>query len=60
MAQTFKWEADKIWIEEEKPTRAYYKREKWEKKKGKRVEFSPPTTPPAPQDFQATKNRTRV
>ncbi|KAL7755605.1 hypothetical protein ACKLNR_014132 [Fusarium oxysporum f. sp. zingiberi] len=54
MAQTLKWEADKIWIEQEKPTKAYYKRKKWEKKKGKRVEFSPPTTPPAPQESPVT------
>ncbi|PNP78956.1 hypothetical protein FNYG_07821 [Fusarium nygamai] len=44
MAQTFKWEADKIWIEEEK------RKKKRKKKKGKTVEFSPSTTPPAPQE----------
>ncbi|KAF4436053.1 hypothetical protein FACUT_6744 [Fusarium acutatum] len=54
LAQTFNWEADKIWIEEEKRTKAYYKRKKWEKKKGKRVEFSPPTTPPAQESPVAT------
>ncbi|EKJ72064.1 hypothetical protein FPSE_07754 [Fusarium pseudograminearum CS3096] len=26
MAQSFKWEADKIWIEQEKPTKAYYRK----------------------------------
>ncbi|KAG5752712.1 hypothetical protein H9Q70_004644 [Fusarium xylarioides] len=50
IAQTFKWEADKIWIEEEKRKKAYLRRNKWEKKKGKTVEFSPPTTPQAPQE----------
>lgn len=54
MAQTFKWEVDKIWIEQEKPTKAYYKRKKREERKGKRVEFSAPTTPPAPQEPPVT------
>ncbi|RYC80173.1 hypothetical protein BFJ63_vAg16936 [Fusarium oxysporum f. sp. narcissi] len=54
MAQTFKWVADKIWIEEEKRAKPYYKRKKLEKKKGKRVEISPPTTPPAPQESPVT------
>ncbi|RGP78620.1 hypothetical protein FLONG3_3242 [Fusarium longipes] len=54
MAQTFKWEADKIWIEQEKRSKAYYKKKKWQKKKGKGVEFSPLTTPPAPQESPVT------
>ncbi|KAG5807468.1 hypothetical protein H9Q74_008301 [Fusarium xylarioides] len=54
IAQTFKWEADKIWIEEEKSKKAYCKWKKWEKKKGKTVEVSPPTTPPAPEESPVT------
>ncbi|KAF4497633.1 hypothetical protein FAGAP_6209 [Fusarium agapanthi] len=55
MAQTVKWEADKIWIEQEKPTKAYCKRKRWEKKKGKRIKLSPPTTPPpAPEESPLT------
>lgn len=54
VAQTFKWEADKIWIEEEKLSKAYHRMKEWEKKKGKRVEFSPPTTPPAPEESPFT------
>ncbi|KAF5599891.1 hypothetical protein FPANT_2948 [Fusarium pseudoanthophilum] len=48
MTQTFKWDADKIWIEEERRKKAYLKRKKWQKNKGKTVEYSPPTPPPAP------------
>ncbi|KAF5566225.1 ankyrin repeat [Fusarium phyllophilum] len=54
IAQTFKWEADKIWIEEEKSKKAYCKWKKWEEKKGKTVEVSPPTTPPAPEESPVT------
>ncbi|SCN79292.1 uncharacterized protein FFB20_05914 [Fusarium fujikuroi] len=54
MAQTFKWEADKIWIEEEKRWKAYYERKKRDEEKGKRVESSPPTTPSAPQESPVT------
>ncbi|KAM0376583.1 hypothetical protein ACHAPY_007128 [Fusarium culmorum] len=31
MAQSFKWEADRIWIEQEKPTKAYYRKKSEEK-----------------------------
>ncbi|SCO53268.1 uncharacterized protein FFNC_14717 [Fusarium fujikuroi] len=43
LAQTLKWEADKIWIEEKKLPKAYYKMKKREMKKWKRL-------PPAPRE----------
>ncbi|KAF5589818.1 uncharacterized protein FSUBG_11020 [Fusarium subglutinans] len=55
MAQIVKWEADKIWIEQEKPTKAYCKGKRWEKKKEERIKLSPPTTPPpAPEESPPT------
>ncbi|KAF5253524.1 hypothetical protein FANTH_1595 [Fusarium anthophilum] len=69
MAQIVKWEADKIWIEQEKPTKAYCKRKRWKKKKEKRIKLSPPTTPPpAPEEsppttstsLEGTTNRTAI
>ncbi|KAF5684755.1 hypothetical protein FDENT_6558 [Fusarium denticulatum] len=68
MAQTFEWEADELRIKQEMPTKVYYKRKKREKKEGKRVAFSPPTTPPALQgslittstSFGGTTNRTPI
>lgn len=54
MAQTFEWEADEVRIKQEMPTREYYKRRKLEKKEGKKVAFSPLTTPPAPQESLIT------
>ncbi|KAF5634262.1 hypothetical protein F52700_5984 [Fusarium sp. NRRL 52700] len=56
MAPTFKWEAEKIWIEDEGPKKACYKNKKRKKKGGKEVEFPPSTPsppvppPPAPQE----------
>lgn len=38
MAQTFEWEADKLRIKQEMPTKIYYKKKKQEKKEGKRAE----------------------
>ncbi|KAF5557115.1 hypothetical protein FNAPI_5537 [Fusarium napiforme] len=53
IAQTFKWKTDKIWIREERSRKAY-NNWKWEKNKGKTVEVSPPTTPPAPEESPVT------
>ncbi|KLO92899.1 Uncharacterized protein LW93_4054 [Fusarium fujikuroi] len=54
LAQTFEWEADKIWIEEEKREMVYYERKKREILKEKKVEIPPPTTPSTPQESLAT------
>ncbi|KAF4438719.1 hypothetical protein F53441_12735 [Fusarium austroafricanum] len=48
MSQTFEWEADKIWIKREKPTKKYLRRKKLDKKKGKKLAFCPPPAPPPP------------
>ncbi|RKL37918.1 hypothetical protein BFJ72_g7378 [Fusarium proliferatum] len=53
-AQSFKWETDKIWIEDEKPTKENCKNKKRKKKKGRKVEPPPSTTPPAPQESPVT------
>ncbi|KAI1025193.1 hypothetical protein LB505_009464 [Fusarium chuoi] len=54
LAQTFQWEADKIWIEEEKREMAYYGRRKSEILRAMEDEFYPPPAPPAPQESPAT------
>ncbi|KAI1027609.1 hypothetical protein LB504_011711 [Fusarium proliferatum] len=53
-AQSFRWETDKIWIEEAKPTKEMCKNKKRKKKKGKKVESPLSTTPPAPQESPVT------
>ncbi|KAF5548859.1 hypothetical protein FMEXI_4530 [Fusarium mexicanum] len=69
MAQIVKWEADKIWIEQEKPTKAYCTRKRGQKKREKRIKLSPPTTPPPATEesppttstsLEGTTNRTAI
>ncbi|KAF5976505.1 hypothetical protein FCOIX_7081 [Fusarium coicis] len=54
MAQTFEWEADKLRIKQEMPTKVYYKKKKQEKKEGKRAESLITTS----TSLEGTTNRT--